>query len=235
MRPLLRVFLLIAVLCIVESTHAGSAVLPAPTSVEFCQTVQKIMAGTAMESDNTVFDNMPDYRASKPLVDPLQTFQVLTYSGPSPIMVSCKVKGAAHLRSAYGDDAAGEQQYCPAIARMVKAQAIEELKRANQPEAAAKAEAFVIDENEPFLTGRDYLASFELTYVDENGAIHFNSPGLFHDYDSWTTILLPERFEGQVYCHLATAGYMKALALGEMQAGAVITTEDDAPTRPQRR
>ncbi len=74
---------------------------------------------------------MPEYRHSKPSPDPLMTYQVVTYDGQMPIMVSCKIKGAAHIRSAYGEDAAGEQQYCPTVARMVKAQAIAELKRAN--------------------------------------------------------------------------------------------------------
>ena len=34
------------------------------------------------------------------------TYQVVTYDGQMPIMVSCKIKGAAHIRSAYGADAA---------------------------------------------------------------------------------------------------------------------------------
>jgi hypothetical protein len=115
---------------------------------------------------------------------------------------------------------------------MVKAQAIVELKLANLTEALAVAEAFVIDENEPFMTGRDYLSDFELSYVGDDGAIHFNSPGLFHDYDSWTTWILPEIFEGQTYCHLATVDYMTAVATGQIEPGTVMTTADDAPTQP---
>ena len=233
MKSVLHVLLLISLATVTMSAHAQPTQLPDPTSAEFCVVVQQILANTDVEGTNEVFANMPDYRHSKPMVDPLMIYQVVTYDGQRPIMVSCKVKGAAHLRSAYGEDAAGEQLYCPTVARMVKTQAINELRQDNLSEAAAKAEAFVVDDNEPYITGQDYLSDFELSYVGEDGAIHFNSPGLFHDYDSWTTWILPEKFEGQVYCHLATAEYMKAVATGEIKPGTPITTADDAPVTPR--
>ena len=195
--------------------------------------VQKIMANTEVESDNTLFTDMPEYRHSKPSPDPLKTYQVVTYDGQRPIMVSCKIKGAAHIRAVFGEDAAGEQQYCPAVARMAQAQAATELEQEGQQAEAVRARAFVIDDNEPFMTGRDYLADFALSYVGDDGAIHINSPGLFHDYDSWTTWILPEMVEGQTYCHLATVAYLKALATGEMEPGTTVTTADDAPVVPQ--
>lgn len=231
MTSVLRISLLITLAAIAMPAHAQPDSLPDPASAEFCQVVQQILANTAVVSNNTVFDNMPDYRHSKPSPDPLMTYQVVTYDGQRPIMVSCKIKGAAHIRAAFGEDAAGEQLYCPTVARMIRAQAIAELRQANLPEAAARAVAFVIDDNEPYATGRDYLADFELSYVGGDGAIHFNSPGLFHDYDSWTTWILPAIVEGQVYCHLATAEYMKALATGQIEPGTLITTGDDAPTQ----
>jgi hypothetical protein len=232
MVSLYRVSLSILSLGLAFSAHAQANTLPRPDSAEFCQVVQQILANTEVVSNNTVFEDMPEYRHSKPAPDPLMTYQVVTYAGQMPIMVSCKVKGAAHIRDAFGDDAAGEQQYCPVVTEMAKAQAIAELLQSNQAEAAAKVEAFVIDNNEPFMTGRDYLSNFELSYVGEEGAIHLNSPGLFHDYDSWTTWILPENFEGQTYCHLATVDYMKAVATGEIEPGTVMTTADDAPVQP---
>jgi hypothetical protein len=232
MNSLLRVSLLISSASLAVPVHAQPGSLPDPTSAAFCQIVQQILANTAMLSNNTVFEDMPEYRHSKPAPNPLMTYQVVTYDGQMPIMVSCKIKGAAHIRSAYGEDAAGEQRYCPTMARIIKVQAITELTRANLTEAVAAAEAFVIDENEPFMTGRDYLSDFELSYVGEDGAIHINSPGLFHDYDSWTTWILPENFEGQTYCHLATVDYMRAVATGRTEPGTLMTTADDAPTQP---
>jgi len=214
------------------TSSLAAADLPDPATTAFCGTVQAILANTDVQGDVTLFDNMPDYRHSKPYVDPLTNYQVVTYRGQTPIMVSCKIKGAAHIRSAFGDDAAGEQQYCPTITRMTVAQAVAELETAGDTAAAAKARTFVVDENEPFMTGRDYLSDFELSYIGDDDKVHLQSPGLFHDYDSWTTIILPEKFEGQTYCHLATVAYVKALATGEMEPGTKMTTADDAPVQP---
>jgi hypothetical protein len=221
------------VAALMQPALAQDIVLPDSTDRGFCQAVQKYMSSTAIDSANTLFTDMPEYRHSKPTVDPLQTFQVVSYAGRTPVMVSCKIKGAAHLRYAYGDDAAGKQRFCPDVAALVQAQAAAELRRAGQGEASDKLTAMILDDNEPFMTGRDYLADFKLSYVGEDGAIHLQSPGLFHDYDSWSTWILPEQFEGQAYCHLATAAYMKALATGEMAPGIVMTTADDAPVTPQ--
>ncbi len=208
------------------------AALPDPTTEEFCMVAQQVLANTERTGANTVFTNMPAYRRSKPKVDYHLIYQVVTYRGDMPIMVSCKVKGSAHLRDAYGEDAAGEQLNCPTMTRMTQAQAVAELEQAGDMEAAARAAAFVIDDNEPYTTGQSYLSDFELSYVAEDGTIHLNSPGLFQDYDSWVTLILPEQVEGQVYCHIATPDYLKALATGAMEPGTLMTTADDAPVRP---
>ena len=211
----------------------AAAALPPPSSAEFCAEVQKILASTQMQGENTLFTDMAEYRHSKPMVDPLQIFQVVSYAGQMPIMVSCKVKTAAHLRAAYGEQVAGEQRFCPEVTRRTQGEAVSQLREAGQSAAAEAASRFVVDENEPYLTGRSYLADFALSYRGEDGRVHLASPGLFQDYDSWVTSLLPERFQGQSYCHLATVDYLTALATGEMQPGTVMTTTDDAPVTPR--
>jgi hypothetical protein len=228
-----RKILLVAAFMLPSSVVMAGNEVPESTSTEFCQFVQQYMATTDMQGDITLFSDMPEYRHSKPAADPLQIYQVVSYAGQMPVMVSCKIKGAAHLRSAHGEEAAGEQLYCPAVGKLIQAKAVAELQAAGNADAAAKAGAFVMDNNEPFMTGRDYLADFELSYIGEDGAVHVQSPGLFHDYDSWTTWILPENFEGQAYCHLASVEYLKALATGDMEPGTVMGTADDAPVTPQ--
>jgi hypothetical protein len=206
---------------------------PPPTSAEFCVAAQKFLATTSMQGGNTVFSDMASFRHSKPFVKPLRIYQVVTYRAARPIVVSCKVKTAAHLRAAYGEKAAGRQQFCPALARRLQAQAVAELRLANQPAAAAKAAAFVVDEQEPYITGRAFLADFRPSYRADDGALHISSPGLYQNYDSWITRFLPEQVQGQAYCHLPTVEYLKGLATGEMAPGTIVTTADDAPVRPQ--
>jgi hypothetical protein len=213
------------------NTSAAAEALPDPTSDEFCKAVQRILADTEIEATNTIFDNMPDYRASKPSPNPLMIYQVVTYDGAMPIEVSCKVKTADHLRAEYGDDAAGEQVYCPEVTRRIKAQAIAELE-IEDPEAAARARSFVVEETEPYLMGSQYLADFELSFVGEDGNIHLPAPGLQTDWENWLIWIMPNRVRGQTYCHLPTVAYLKGLANGAIEPGTIITTVDDAPTTP---
>ncbi len=228
-----RAFRIIVALAVACSGPLATAALPPPASAGFCVAVQKILASTSIEGENTVFTDMRDYRKSKPMVDPLQIFQVVSYAGTMPAMVSCKVKTAAHLRAAYGEQAAGEQRFCPAVTRQVLAEAVAQLQAAGQDAAAERAAAFIVDDNEPYATGSSYLADFPLSYRADDGRVHLNSPGLFQDYDSWFTPLLPERFQGQSYCHLPTVDYLKALATGAMQPGTVMTGAEDAPVTPR--
>jgi hypothetical protein len=227
--------LLIFIVCIAAWTPGllHAAPLPAAESPAFCVAAQQILASTRLVGKNTLFTDMPAYRHSKPMVDPLEIYQVVSYAGKLPIMVSCKVKTAAHLRAAFGARAAGKQLYCPDMTRQARAQVVTELRQAGQAAAAARAAAFVIDANEPYVTGRSYLEDFRLSYRGEDGAIHLSSPGLYQDYDSWITRFLPEIVQGQSYCHLATVNYLKALASGTMQPGTMMTTADDAPVRPK--
>ena len=222
--------LAIVALAASASLHAAET-LPDPTSADFCVTVQKLLTGTTIEGNNEVFDNMDDYRASKPSPNPLMIYQVVTYDEVGPIVVSCKVKTYDHLIAEYGEDAAVEQRYCPEIARITKAQAIAELTVEN-PEAAAVAEGFVIDEIEPFMMGSQYLADFQSSYVADDGTIHFQTPGLQTNWEDWIGIIMPDRLMGQTYCHLPTVDYMKRIALGTAEPGGTITTTDDAPTTP---
>lgn len=223
----------VAVIAVAAPVYLSADDLPDPTSGEFCQVAQQVLASTDMRGKITVFDNMPDYRASKPAPSPLLIYQVVTYDDKRPVAVSCKVKAADHLRSVYGEEVAGEQKTCSAMTELALQQAISELDAENPPEVTARARAFVVDDNEPFMTGQSYLQSFELSYLDPEGNVHLQSPGLQTNWDDWLIWILPDRLRGQTYCHIPTVSYIKALATGALEPGTMITTADDAPTVPQ--
>ena len=215
-----------------SSLCAAEAPLPAATSPQFCIVVQQKLAATEMVGENTIFADMPSYRHSKPAIKPLKIFQVVTYDKQMPIVASCKMKTAAHLREVYGAQAAGRQLFCPDMALMMQKQAIDELTSEGQAEAAARLSAFIVDRDAPFVTGQAYLNDFRTIYRAADGTIHVSSPGLYQDTESWYTPLLPEFLKGQSYCHLATVDYLKAVATAAMAPGTTITTGDDAPTQP---
>lgn len=210
-----------------------AAEMPAPTSDRFCVEAQKILGNTEIEGNNEIFDNMPDYRASKPSPNPLMIYQVVTYDEVGPIVVSCKVKTVDHLKAEYGEETAGPQVYCPTIAGMLRDQAVKELNAEGNAKAAEVAAGFVIDNTEPYLMGSDYLSDFQPVYTGEDGAIHIASPGLQSNWEGWLSYIMPDRVLGQTYCHLATSEYLKRIAKGEAEPDKTITTVDDAPTTPQ--
>jgi pimeloyl-ACP methyl ester carboxylesterase len=205
---------------------------PAPDSDRFCVVMQQRMTGTELTPANTLFMDMPAYRSSKPDIRPLRTYQIVTYQGATPIRVSCKMKTAAHLRSEYGAETATTQQSCAAMARSLQADAVSRLRAANLHDAAKRAAELIIDDTEAYATGRAYLASYPLSERDAAGRIHLSVPGLFQDYDSWFTPLLPRIVQGQSYCHVPTSEYLSALARGEQQPGMIVTTDSDASVAP---
>jgi hypothetical protein len=212
----------------------SAIVLPAPASPAYCQAAQQLLAGTTLTGTNTVFTDMPEYRHSKPSANPHRIYQVVTYREAMPVVVSCKLKTAAHLQAVYGPDAAGTQGICTELTRRARALAVTALEAAGQGEAAARAAAFVIDESESYLAGSSYLADFPLSTVANDGSVHLHTPSLFQNYDSWITRFLPWQVQGQQYCHTATADYIAALAVGQFEPGLVITSADDAPVVPAR-
>ncbi len=205
---------------------------PLPASALFCVGMQRRMASTALTGANHIFDDMAEFRHSKPSVRPFEIFQVVTYDGMRPIRVSCKMKTAAHLRAVYGAQAAGTQRGCPDLTRALQAEAVVLLRGLNQAAAAAKAAEFVVDADEPFVTGGAYLKAYPLSHAGPDGRVHLRSVGLFQDYDSWVTTLLPEFLQGQSYCHWPTVEYLVALATGAMAPGTIVTTKDDAVVAP---
>lgn len=230
-----KIFLVLAAIAVPPLSLAAPPALPlpAPDSAKFCIAIQHRMATTSLDGSNTVFRDMPSYRHSKPSAEPLNIYQVVTYAGRLPIVVSCKMKTAAHLRAAYGERAAGKQLSCPDITRQIREQAVEELRQSGLTAAADKVAAFLVDADEPYMAGGSYLADFKPSYRAPDGRVHLSSPGLFQDYDSWITPILPKIFQGQSYCHLPTTDYLKALASGALEPGTVVTTDDDAPVQPR--
>jgi hypothetical protein len=110
---------------------------------------------------------------------------------------------------------------------------VAELRAAGQAEAATRLAAFVVDATEPYSTGQSYLQDFTPAARGDDGKVHLASPGLFQDYDSWYTWILPEQVQGQLYCHIPTVAYLKALATGAMTPGTVITTGEGATVTPR--
>jgi hypothetical protein len=194
-----------------------ATVLPATTTDSFCADVQKILAGTKIESNLTVYPDIASFRKSKLMARPLDNSQYVTFDDRrQPKMVSCKVKSADHISDEYGDDAAGEQRPCRDITLMVQDTVARKLE-SEDPILAATVRSYVIEPDEPFTTGREYLTPFPLTFQGANGKLHIHTQSLQIDWLDYKWILMPYILRGQTYCHLITPEHIEALARGEAQ------------------
>jgi len=189
--------------------------VPATTTDDFCTAVQNILADTTVPSELTVFPDMASYRQSKPTPRPLTNSQVVTLDDQGrPKMISCKVKAADHIRSEYGEDAAGEQGECRDITLMVQ----ENVARRIEPKdriLAAAVRNYAIEPDRIYQTGRAYLAPFPLTFEGIDGIYHINTQSLRVDWTDWRWFIMPNVLRGQVYCHIIAPEYLEALAWGK--------------------
>ena len=209
--------MLVSTALAIGATMASATPLPDATTDTFCTAVQEILAGTSVPSELTVYPDIASFRQSKPTPRPLTTSQVITVDEQGrPKMVSCKVKSADHIRSEYGEDAAGPQRYCREITVMVHARVVENLE-AEEPELAATVRGYVIEPDEPYTTGRMYLSDFPLTFADSDGNLHINTQSLQVNWDDWHYWIMPNVLRGQTYCHLITPEHLEALARGQAQ------------------
>lgn len=195
---------------------AADVFAPDGELTDFCSGVQRVLAGTVIPSINTVFTDEGEFRASKPSVDPLKTYQHVTYQQDRPKMISCKVKAADHLVAQYGSKAAGPQRPCRDITVMIHDRVIDYFERTD-PRQTDAARAIVIDPDEPFLTGGSWLSEFPLSYRGDDGAIHINTQSLQIDWQDWRFWIMPNRLRGHTYCHLIAPAHLVALISGDAQ------------------
>jgi len=204
--------------------------LPRVTDPGFCQALLEFLNRSEIQSENVVYDNVQGYIESKTSIRPLTSHQYTTVRDGMPVAISCKVKGSKYLNVEYGEGTAGEQRFCPAATAVIVNTVAASLEAAGEAEAAARARAFVLDNNEPVFAGPNYLAAFELSYTADDGRVHLASPGLFHDYDHWSRPILPDDFIGPVYCHLPSHEYVTSLATGAEEPGWVMDVRGEKPT-----
>jgi hypothetical protein len=214
--PGLSVASALLVIVLVPAETIADVFAPDGKLDDFCTEVQRILAATGIPSTNTVFTDMGEFRASKPSVNPLMTYQYVTYHNDQAKMISCKVKAADHLVAEYGAEAAGPQGMCRDITLIIHGRVMDGLEQIN-PALADPARAVVIDPDEPFLTGGSWLSEFPLSYRGDDGAIHINTQSLQINWDDWRFWIMPNRLRGHTYCHLIAPAHMAALISGDAQ------------------
>ncbi len=241
----MRKSLVVAGLAALAATGcAGQADRPSDAAdwplAEFCSEAQQIVGRTALRASNVVHDDYQMFTLSKPKVRPLETEQYHWYEDVARLrlkMISCKMKTTDHLRTEYGDNAAGTEGVCAAVNQHSLAAALTNLRRSRHGKLRyGGGRQIVFDTEELTNIGPEWLKSHEIAWEDAQGMLHVQSRAMRNDWLDPRYLKSPPQFRGTRYCHLIAPDYLQRLLTGATPApharGEAVSTAVMPPTPP---
>ena len=209
-----------------------------PELETYCLDAQRVVTRTDYPVKLVVHDDFDAFVKSKAVIEgPTIQQYVWRDADGAPVGVSCKLKSADHLNLTFGNDTAGPDGACQDMNQAV----FERVSRLNrQPvfrEVVFEPVETVSNEDEPGMTGPDWLAPYAPTWVDAAGALHVKAKGFQVDFTDERFSRAPPRFRGIHYCHFVAPSFYEALLAGtanpDVSLGRLVDTSDDGGmTRP---
>ena len=213
-------------------TGCGSAGDAAPTLREvpgigkYCQAAQKFTAGTDMRIETVIHDDFDAFVKSKAIIDGPNGPQIQQYNwyddNGEILGISCKLKTAEHLNLEFGESTAGAEGSCQALNREVFRLMSRWVREPAYTTVSFDAAETVSNEEQPGMTGPDWLAPFEMTYVGDDGGLHVRSKGFVVEFTDPRYERAPPRFRGVHYCHYIAPDHLAKILKGEALPGATI-------------
>lgn len=227
---LLAAFSSASVYASVVGDKFGVSVLP-PLD-EYCRDAQRVVTRTEQPVELIVQDSFDAFVSSKAVIEGPTIQQYNWYDDGRQILgVSCKIKSADHLNLTFGDGTAGPDGLCQDMNRAVYGLVAARVDEAVFDEVVFDPLETVVNEDQPGMTGPDWLKPYTMTYVDDANALHIRAKGFQVDFTDQRFQRAPARFRGIHYCHFIAPAHLEALLRGEARPGAVIGQEVD-PDRP---
>lgn len=206
-----------------------------PEVGEYCLAAQRIVTRTEVPVVLDVHDTFMSFVKSKAIIDPERGPVIQQYNwhdGDGNLLgISCKLKSADHLNLEFGDGSAGPDGLCQDMNRAIFSRIARKATNPAFSRVTFDAVETVVNEDEPGMTGPDWLAPFTMTYVEE-GALHIASKGFVVDFTDPLYADAPERFRGVHYCHLIAPDYLAAVLNGDGRVGAMIGRDVDRSGPP---
>jgi len=197
-----------------------------PPISKYCQTAQKFTAGTEMRIETIIHDDFDAFVKSKAIIDGPNGPQIQQYNwyddGGEILGISCKLKTAEHLNLEFGESTAGTEGSCQALNQEVFRLMSRWVREPAFNAVSFDAAETVSNEEQPGMTGPDWLAPFEVTYVGDNGGLRVRSKGFVVEFTDPRYERAPPRFRGVHYCHYIAPDYLARLLKGEAEPGATI-------------
>ena len=218
--------------CAARTTGPAPPLAAVPATDQYCLAAQRIVTRTEVPVKLVLHADFDAFVKSKALIDGPTIQQFNWHDGQgAPLGVSCKLKSADHLNAAMGAGSAGPDGLCQDMNRAVYGLVAAELARPRYREVIFDPAETVANEQEPGMTGPDWLKPYTMTSVDDAGALHIATRGFVVNFTDLRFANMPERFRGVHYCHFIAPEHLRALLAGTAQPGAVIGRAID-PQRP---
>ena len=235
MRRLSSALPVIAVILAACSGGDEFALRETPSIDDYCKAAQRLVTRTTHPVRLEVHEDFDAFVKSKAVIDgPTIQQYVWRDDNGNAVGVSCKLKSADHLNLTFGEGTAGPDGACQDMNR-----ADFDKVRYGNLRPAYKKIVFdpletVTNEDEPGMTGPDWLAPFQPAWADDEGALHIRAKGFRVDFTDERFAAAPPRFRGIHYCHFLAPGYFGALLMGQakpgVEIGRVVDTSGPPPT-----
>jgi hypothetical protein len=232
-KTLLTAAATLATLMLAGCESSPFALQEIPEVDKYCLTAQKIITRTEVPMELVVHNNFEAFVKSKAVIEG-PTIQQYNWKAEDGMVlgISCKLKSSDHLNLVFGGGSAGPDSLCQymnqavfrLLARQVTSPAFTRV-------VFDPSETLDRDEEEPGMTGPEWLAPFTMTYIEEGG-LHIATKGFVVDFLDPQYADVPERFRGVHYCHLVAPEYLQALMSGEAEADVIIGREVDRSGPP---
>lgn len=213
---------LIRALTIVVLMVGLQPAVSAKEETPFCAWAQGIIASTALVPEVIIHSDHEAFVESKPSDTPFVVHQF--FSAPLAdvpqmnTVVSCKMRTSerinhAHMPAAAEQPAAGPETSCDVIHSSMLEAAIA---AAPAGAVALDHERWVIEPEDTRYIGPRWLQPWPFKAVSrgEGGKLHLHSRSLYAPHSWWMP--MPERFQGNYYCHLVAPEYLHALVAGDI-------------------
>ena len=203
-----------------RSKGRSPAAVAAMTGADFCSEAQRVIANSRVPAVNTVFADRQAFIVSKASARPLETRQYATPeegTDGSPQMVSCKMKTADHIRTAFGADQAGADESCALLNQRTLDAVLGSLTQAERRRAkfGGTAGRIVVDADLVVDNGGDWLKPFAFARLGPDGALHLQAKGMNKGWLDPRYANAEIQYRGVRYCHLVAPEYLRRLVLGD--------------------
>jgi len=204
-----------------------------PSIPNYCRIAQQVVTQTLQPVDVQRHDSFDEFVKSKAIIPDatgaIPEIQQFPWFDPQGTIVgvSCKLKSADHLNLVYGDGTAGPDGLCQDMNRQVYQALMGSARNHRYTAVVFDENELVMNDEQPIMTGPDWLKPYEATVVDDEGRLHVRAKGFQVDFMDPRFTRAPARFRGVHYCHFIAPDHLLAVMIGDAEPGVVIGREVD--------